>query len=101
MPVAALSQRLVAINDVPVDEVFQMFYHFMSVENVYDARYRFAANVRYPAIIRALGIYRDGTVYSFANDICIALTASHEIEYEFGIAEIMGEHRSGYAVSLL
>ncbi|MCL2528143.1 MAG: hypothetical protein FWE42_06950 [Defluviitaleaceae bacterium] len=90
----ALSKRLVAINGVPVDEVFQIFNHFMSVESVYDARFRFAAYLRYPAVIQALGIYQDGTVYSFTDDICIYLNTNHEIEYDFGVTEIHSGNRS-------
>jgi len=85
---AALSQKVTAINNEPIDDVFEMYYHLMSVENIYDARYRLAAQMRYPAVIRALGLYQDGTVYSFNNGICIALTANHEIEFEFGITEV-------------
>jgi len=62
----ALNQRLVAVNGVPLDEVFAEFKLFWSVENIYDARYQFAALLNAATVLRALGIScGEGVTYTF------------------------------------
>ena len=67
--IPALNRRLVAINDIPVENVFAEFTHFWSIENIYDARNSFALNLNSPGILYALGVL-DGrrAIYTFLGD---------------------------------
>jgi hypothetical protein len=77
----ALNLRLIAVNGVPVQEVFDEFSRFWSVENIYDARYQFAALLNATTVLRAIGI-SDGeqVIYTFEDGVEITVTESHTWE---------------------
>jgi len=77
----ALNLRLTALNGVGVQEVFENFSSFWSVENVYDARYQFAALLNAPMVLKALGIMGEGgVVYTFEGGTEIGVQVYHTWE---------------------
>jgi len=67
--IPALNRRLVAINDISIDDVFSEFTYFWSIENIYDAKNAFAHNLNSPGILYALGVLEGRqTMYTFSGD---------------------------------
>ena len=65
----ALNHRLIAINDTPLEDVFEAFTTFWSLENIYDARDRFARVLNAPLVLKALGVTDESqTTYTFIDD---------------------------------
>lgn len=77
----ALNLRLAYINGLPIQEVFDKFSNFWSVENIYDARYQFATLLNASIILRAIGV-SDGeqVIYTFEGGVEITATESHTWE---------------------
>jgi len=76
-----LNRRLVAINDIPIENIFTEFQNFWSLENMYNARSSFAHFLNSPGILYALGVlYGQQTSYTFWGDneemISISMTES-------------------------
>ncbi|MCL2235391.1 MAG: S41 family peptidase, partial [Defluviitaleaceae bacterium] len=77
----ALNLRLVALNGIDVQHVFEDFSRFWSVENVYDARYQFAALLNAPMVLQALGIStEEGVRFTFEGGTEILVTQYHQWE---------------------
>jgi len=72
-----LNHRLIAINDIPIQDILFEFGHFMSVENIYDARHQFARDLNIPGILQALNVC-DGqqTTYTFVNQYNEAISVT-------------------------
>lgn len=67
--IPALNHRLIAINDIPIEDIFVAFQSFWSIENIYDARTSFANHLNSPGILYALGVWdRGSTIYTFFDD---------------------------------
>jgi len=77
----ALNIRLVAVNGVPIQDVFDEFSRFWSVENIYDAKYQFATLLNAAIILQAIGI-SDGkqVTYTFDGGVEITATETHNWE---------------------
>jgi len=62
----ALNHRLIAVNGFPIDEVFEKYTSFISVENIYGARAAFRHYINRPGFLNAFGV-TDGveTIYTF------------------------------------
>ena len=70
--VSALNHRLIAVNGIPVAEVFQEFKRFWSVENIYDARNAFAERLNSLLVLKAIGSplgasAENETIFSFVD----------------------------------
>ncbi|MCL2407064.1 MAG: hypothetical protein FWC95_03970 [Defluviitaleaceae bacterium] len=55
-----LNHKLLAINNIPIEDVFSAFIGFMSVENIYGAKSQFALHVNAPGLLDAIGV-KDST----------------------------------------
>jgi len=61
----ALNHRLVSINDLEIDQIFDDFLALWSVENIYNARSAFARMLNNPVLFEALGL-REAEQVTFA-----------------------------------
>lgn len=67
--IPGLNNKLVAINGIPLENIFSDFIRFMSVENIYDERSSFARYLNSPGILYALGVWeREQTVYTLMSN---------------------------------
>ncbi|MCL2350750.1 MAG: hypothetical protein FWC67_04650, partial [Defluviitaleaceae bacterium] len=65
----ALNQKLVAINDIYIEDIFEKFQDFWNMGNVYFARGAFAHFLNSPGILYALGVkHGEQTTYEFLGD---------------------------------
>jgi len=66
----ALNYRLIAINDTPLEEIFEAFKSFWSLENIYDARDGFARILNAPLVLKALKVVDESQViYTFIDSV--------------------------------